>query len=421
MRGTGVVRSGIRRAARVLAAIGVVGALAMPIPASAQSAIAAIEMGSGQSCALLDPGTVECWGNGFHGRLGDGTTTSRTTAARVTVSGGGDLTNATQLSVGNDLGCVRRGDGTAWCWGGNGRGELGDGTTTDRTRAVQVLRSGGGVLTDVVGVAAGLFVSCAWRTDGSAWCWGENSRGEVGDGTTKDRTKARQVVKANGTPLTGVVEMSTGGPFACARTSGGAAWCWGENDTGRLGDGTTIDRSHAVRVKQVGGTLLGGVTGIAAGALHACARLDDGSAWCWGQNAYGEVGDGTKTMRTLAVRVTKPGILPSVPVALSGVTAIAAGSGQSCAVVDDLTAWCWGSNDRGQVGDGTTIDRTRARQVRTPTIPLAFVLSISTGQQAACALQANGDAACWGGNDDGALGDGSTHEHHYATTVTVVP
>ena len=256
---------------------------------------------------------------------------------------------------------------------------------------------------------------------GAAWCWGRNKYGEVGDGTTIPRPRARKVVTADGTPLANVTQVSVLGPFGCARTSGGAAWCWGLNDVGRLGDGTTTDRDHAVRVKRAGGGFLQGVAEVSAGSLHGCARLNDGTAWCWGYNYRGELGDGTKTMRLFPVKVTRPGVTPFLPIALSGVTSISAGNGQTCAATDAERAFCWGWNEFGQVGDGTTVDRTRAREVKyDASTPFGFVTTVSTNQTLACAMTGS-IGWCWGWNKHGGLGDGTTVDRHYATQVTVVP
>jgi alpha-tubulin suppressor-like RCC1 family protein len=224
----------------------------------------------------------------------------------VTKTGGAPLAGVTDISAGSEHSCARTNDGAAWCWGHNDWGQLGDGTTRNRTRAVQVTKAGGGVLPGVTAVSASWNHSCARTNDGAAWCWGTNGAGELGNGTTNARYRAVQVVKAGGGVLAGVTAISADGSHSCARTSDGAAWCWGFNFYGRLGDGTTRNRTRAVQVTKAGGGALPGVTAVSAGGQHSCARTNDGGAWCWGLNYYGELGDGTTTDRRRAVRVVAP-------------------------------------------------------------------------------------------------------------------
>jgi alpha-tubulin suppressor-like RCC1 family protein len=393
--------------------------------AASSATITAISAGGfGYTCAATTDGAAWCWGGNSSGQLGNGTTTDSLVGVRVTKAGGANLTGVTALSAGLDHTCARTSDGAAWCWGTNRQGQLGDGTTRVRTRAVRVTKTGGGYLTGITAVSAAGSLgqpefadTCARTSDGSAWCWGSNNTAQLGDGSTTDRHRAVRVTKAGGGYLTGVTAISAGGGASCARTSNGAAWCWGLNGAGQLGDGTSILRKRAIRVTKAGGGYLTAVTAISAGGVSACARTSDGAAWCWGDNEFGSLGDGTTTERKRAVRVTNAG-----GGYLTGVTAISAGLGaNACAATNDGAAWCWGGNSSGSLGDGTTTERDRAVQVtEAGGGNLVGVTVISAGTYDTCARTSDGGAWCWGANDSGQLGDGTTTERDQAVLVTAI-
>jgi alpha-tubulin suppressor-like RCC1 family protein len=197
--------------------------------------------------------------------------------------------------------CAVTSAGGAVCWGANFSGQLGDGTTTDRTVPVAV--SG---LTNVAAMAVGSSQTCALTSEGSVSCWGYNADGQLGDGTTTNRSTP---VAVNGL-ASEVTAIATGGLHTCALTSGGGVLCWGDNEDGALGDGTTTNHPAPVAVSG----LASRVTAIAAGAAHTCALSSGGGVSCWGYNFYGQLGDGTTTQRNAPVAVSG---LPSV-IALAG-------------------------------------------------------------------------------------------------------
>jgi alpha-tubulin suppressor-like RCC1 family protein len=287
---------------------------------------AAIAAGWEHTCAVLPGGTVKCWGVNTHGQLGDGTETNRKTP--VTVTG---LTGVTAVDASFWHTCAVAG-GAVSCWGMNNLGQLGDGTTTSSSAPVSVAG-----ITGATAVAAGGGFTCALEAGGSVKCWGSNVYGQLGDGTTTD---AFTPVTVAG--LTGVTAITAGENHTCASEAGGSVKCWGWNIGGQLGDGSTTNRKTPVTV--VG---LTGGAGIAAGELHSCASVAGGSLKCWGNNTFGQLGDGTGTDSLTPVTVTT----------LTGVTAVAAGGpGHTCALASGGTVACWGRNDGGQLGDGTTAD-----------------------------------------------------------------
>jgi hypothetical protein len=268
---------------------------------------------------------------------------------------------------------------TAWAWGQNTYGQLGDNTTTNRITPVQV--SG---LTDVIAIAAGSSYGLALKSDGSVWAWGRNTYGQLGNGTIVDSSIPVQV-----NSLTGVVAISARSSHSLAVKTDGTAWAWGLNDYGQLGDNSTTNRSNPVQVKN-----LTGVSAISAGSSHSLAIKADGTAWAWGHNIYGKLGDGTTTNRTTPVQVS----------GLINVTHISAGGSHSLAVKSDGTAWAWGYNGNGQLGIGSTAQRTTPTQVSN----IIGVVDISAGGNHSLAFKSDGTIWAWGLNTSGQLGDNTT-------------
>ncbi|MBI4700423.1 MAG: hypothetical protein HY744_04520 [Deltaproteobacteria bacterium] len=197
--------------------------------------------------------------------------------------------------------------------------------------------------------------TCARKADGTLWCWGSNEKGQLGDGTTKGQDcngwpckPSPQQVPALGTS---VVEVSAGEGHTCARTGSQKLWCWGNNAGGQLGSGTVLPELSPVPVTALGAS----VVEVSAGYNHTCARKGDGTLWCWGSNGSGQLGDGTTKgqdcsgwCNALPVQVTALG---------TAVVEVSAGYNHTCARKQSGTVWCWGKNQLGQLGDGTTIDR----------------------------------------------------------------
>jgi alpha-tubulin suppressor-like RCC1 family protein len=360
------------------------------LPCGAPARVAA---GAAHTCVLTAGGGVACWGANDSGQLGDGTTTGRLAPVPVT----GLATGVAAIAAGNYHTCVLTTTGGVRCWGANDSGQLGDGTTTDRTAPVAVT----GLATGVTAIAAGDSHTCAVTISGGVKCWGFNSNRQLGDGTTTTRTVP---VSVNG--LTSAAAAVTAGrSHTCALTIGGGVTCWGDNWSGQLGDGTAMTRTVPVAVSG----LTSGVAAIAAGEYHTCAVTTVGGVQCWGGNDHGQLGDGTIVLvRAAPVPVT--GLA-------SGATAIAAGRDHTCALTTSGGAQCWGGNNYGQLGDGT---RTSS------TVPVAVsglasgVAAIGAGDYYTCALMTGGGAACWGRGDSGQLGDGTGTSRAGPTAVALL-
>jgi alpha-tubulin suppressor-like RCC1 family protein len=270
------------------------------------------------------------------------------------------------------------------CWGRNVRGELGDGTTTERDTPVDVT----GLTSRAAAVAAGYVHTCAVTTDGGVKCWGSNSEGQLGDGTTIDRHTPVDVAGLAST----AAAVTGGSAHTCALTTGGGVQCWGRNESGQLGDGTTTGRRTPVDVI----LQANGVAAVAAGQVHTCAVTTGGGVKCWGWNRYGQLGDGTTIDRLTPVDVV--GLT-------SGVAAVAAGDNHSCALTTAGAVKCWGSNVNGELGDGTTTARLTPTEMTGLT---SFAAGVATGMCHTCVLTTGGEILCTGANSGGELGDGTT-------------
>ena len=347
---------------------------------------AGLTVGTTSTAAAADvigtPWTVG--GNGF-GQLGSGNTTARTTAAAVI----GGLNDVTDLHGGREHVVALRANGTVWTWGSNDEGQLGIGTTGNRSTPVQVPS-----LTGVTAVETGHNYSLALRSNGTVWTWGLNSDGQLGDGSITTR---RSPVQVSG--LTNAVAIAGGRDMSYAIRADGTVVGWGRNDEGQIGDGTTTRRLTPVRV----GTLTG-VVRIAGGRDHGLAVRTDGSVWAWGSNDYGQLGDGTTTDKTGPVQV------------LTGASDVAAGAHHSYALRTDGRVSAWGRNYRTNLGDGTTTQRTRPVYV----LGVSGAVTLGSLRDAGAVTLADGRAKVWGHNVSGQLGDGTTTNRTSAVFMTGV-
>lgn len=290
----------------------------------------AVAEGTAHSLAVAKDGTVWSWGSNMFGQLGGPADGSRTSPALIDGIG-----QAVDVAAGSYHSAVLLRDGTVWTFGSNLYGQLGDEsvTGTSRTEPGKVT-----ILSQVTAIASGANHLLALEADGTVWAWGDNSSGQLGDGTLGMRGSPSQVPG-----LTDVVAIAAGRNDSLALKKDGTVWSWGSNLYGELGDGTTIRRTSPVQVHMPATTYA--VKAITAGGYHSLALLQDGTVLSWGANSFGQLGDGSGSSRSL----------PKPIAGLTGVKAIAAGGTHSAALKSDGTLWTWGGNAMGQLGtDGFT-------------------------------------------------------------------
>lgn len=349
--------------------------------------------GRHHTCGVTTGDRAYCWGANVSGELGDGTGNSSRTP--VAVAGG---LSFRQVSTGHFHTCGVTTEDRAYCWGAN-LGRLGDGGTSNSATPVAVV---GGLRFREV--SAGPAHTCGVTIDDQAYCWGSNGHSQLGDGTTIDRLAPVAVaaglrfrhVSAGGDVGRAAGDIG-GGPsdnYTCSVTTGDRAYCWRNNRYGQLGDGTMDQSARPVAV--AGGLRFRNVS---AGGRHACGVTTDNLVYCWGSNFRGQLGMGTG------------GGQSPTPVAVAGgrqFVRVSAGRGHTCALNRFDRAFCWGANSRGQLGDGTTTDRPAPVRV----LGGVFFGQVSASEfQHTCGATPDNVGYCWGYNNDGELGDGTLLMH----------
>lgn len=306
----------------------------LPIPLSSLTAVKAIAGGHHHSLALKNDGTVWTWGYNLYGQLGNGTSGLGTESnIPVLVN---SLMNITAIAGGSDHSLVLKSDGTVWAWGNNSYGQLGNGTNgpgTDSNVPVPVSS-----LTGIIAIAGGGEHSVALKNDGTVWTWGHNAFGGLGNGTNGPGTDSNVPVQVSS--LSGITAVAAGGYHSFALKNDSTVWAWGYNLYGELGNGNNTNSNTPVPVSS-----FTSVIGIAGGYDHSLALKNDGTVWAWGYNLYGRLGNGNNTDSNVPVQVNS----------LSGITAIAGGHAHSLFLKDDCTVWTCGYNGYGELGNGNNI------------------------------------------------------------------
>ena len=330
-------------------------------------------------------GTILAWGRNDEGELGNGTTSSFNPLPTAV----SNLSGVTNLAAGDRFSIALKSDGSVWAWGANSSHQLGDGTNSQSDVPVQVQG-----LANITAISARRLHSLALDNNGNVWAWGENGSGQLGDGATNNAgSEPSAPVQVQG--LDHVIAIAAGGFFSIALKDDGTVWTWGANDAGQLGDGTTTPSDVPVQVTGVSGTTLPKFTMITAGFHHVLAVDENGNLWSWGGNENGTLGIGSADSSAHVTPVQLTGI--------SNVTALAAYYNQSLAVSGG-NVFAWGNNAAGELGDGTQTNHYSPIQVP----GLSNIINVAVGGYHSLALTGDGTVYAWGDNGDGRLGDNTS-------------
>ncbi len=366
----------------MVAGLGVGPTAASPTPESGRNDWLQISAGSGHTCGIRVGGILVCWGDDYHGQLGNGTDGLQQVPDRI-----GSFARWTAVSAGSVHTCALRSTGQLYCWGYNANGELGTGSTGGvEINPVQVF----GGATNWTSVSTGNAHTCARRSTGRLFCWGDDAQGQLGNGALGDQDAPVQVV-GNRTDWTSV---SAGFSHSCARRSTGRLFCWGDDSTGQLGNGAPFSTEGAP--VQVAGTRTDW-TSVSAGITHTCARRSTGRLFCWGDDAQGQLGNDDP--------LSNEGAPVQVYGNYTNWTAVSAGGYHTCARNSNGLLFCWGDDGFGQLGDGGTNTDLHA-----PDGVLAGGANdwraFDAGIFHTCALIEAKRAFCWGYDGSGRLGNG---------------
>jgi len=344
------------------------GSQMIDIPALVYGPPGVVEVVGGgcHSLSLMSVGHVYAWGCNYHGQLG--TQSEYEECAAIQVHGPGDLsflTGITKLAAGLNHSLAVKEDGSLWSWGAGEHGQLGIGSSDDRTIPYQVHGSDDvGYLTDVVDVAAGDQHSLAVKSDGTVYAWGGNGHGQLGIGTNDDHTIPYQVHGPDNVGyLTGIIKVAAGANFSLALRNDGTMWAWGENYYGQLGIHSNNDHTVPYQVHGADDVdYLTDVVDIAAGDRHTLAVTSDHAVYAWGDNGHGQLGIGTNDNHTVPYQVHGADNVGY----LTGIIEVDAGKYFSLTLRYDGTVWAWGEGGDGQLGIHSNNDHTVPYQVHGP-------------------------------------------------------
>jgi len=356
-----------------LAALALMSSHSLAATTCSVAATPAISAGYAHVVALKNDGSLAVWGKNSNGQLGDGTTSQSSSPKQIgtgykAIAAGKGPDTAYTLAV--------KSDGSLWAWGDNTHGQLGDGTNTATLSPKQI-----GTATGYLLLAAGYYHSLAIKSDGTLWAWGKNDHGQLGDGSTTTSLVPKQI----GSDTT-FVAIAAGESHSVALKSDGSLWTWGQNGHGQLGNGSSSTDVLAP------GNVGSGYSLIAAGKYHTAAIKTAGTLWAWGDNSFGQLGDGSQLPRS------SPGQVGTD----IGHTAITAGYGHTVAIKNGGEVWAWGGNLYGSLGDGSILDSYSPKRIDTG------YASVAAGNFHNAALKSDGSLWAWGDNGFGQVGDGTT-------------
>jgi alpha-tubulin suppressor-like RCC1 family protein len=350
-------------------------------------------VGDEHSCVLLHDGVVKCWGDNTFGQLG--VPMIAASSSPITVSSFGEGRHAIELAAGKFHTCALLNDGSISCWGHNSLGSLGNGSS-GHSDVPQNINSH-----EFVSVRSGGFTTCGATNASKLFCWGRNARFQTGKDVGMNVVSSPEEIVINAN-IEALKSLKMGDSHSCFVNDSNEIWCWGANDDGQLGTGETSLRSLPIESFRISSPNV--AVGLGVGGKHSCVITSSNQIVCWGFNEFGQLGDATES-EDLSPR--------DVINHLGG--DIDLGFDHSCSVNEQSIIFCWGNNDEGQIGDGTTTARNVPTQVQLPSG--ATAQQIAAGLSHTCALLHSDDVMCWGNNSGGKLGDGTTSHRSVPTKV----
>jgi len=357
--------------------------------------------GGTSTCGVTLYGTAFCWGNNQYGNVGNNTTT--VASVPTPVHTGGVLANKVlkSVSVGQQHSCAVDIAGAMYCWGLNTDGQLGNNSTTNSSVPVAVNMSGALSGKTIKVAASGFNQNCVIASDDRAYCWGNNLNGQLGDNSTV-ASPVPVAVNTSGV-LSGktLIDIAVGTGAACAIASDGAAYCWGLNANGQLGNNSITNSSVPVAVVTSGALSGKSLIDIKVGGNQTCGLTADGYVYCWGNNSLGQLGNGTTTQSRVPVAVDTGGVLSGKTVKALTVTA-----GSGCAIASDERAYCWGSNSNGVLGNNSSTNSLSPTPVDTSGVLSGKSLkAIMLANSSGCTVGTDNKFYCWGYNGWGQFGN----------------
>lgn len=340
----------------------------------------ATSSGNSHTCAIKDDASLWCWGGNTKGQIGQGNTTAFYSEPTELDRDSKWL----RISASGDHNCAIKDDNSLWCWGGNLTGQVGNGSTENVLRPSLIAET----TSRWNKISLGTDHSCGIKVDNSLWCWGDNSRSQLGDNSTDPSRIPKLIYSA------GVSDISLGNQFSCGiKSDDNSIWCWGRNELNQLGHTPDITAPLVdIIAPSAVDDSASSWSSISSGEAHSCAIKTDNSLWCWGSSNFGQAA------QNVAAEI------PIQETSESSWLNVAANGDHSCAVKDDKSLWCWGSNRLGQLGNSTTTSESSP----VPVVADSNWIDLSLGSDHSCAIRDNGSLWCWGNNSQSQLGDDST-------------
>jgi len=349
------------------------------------------------TCVILSDQTVSCWGENLSGQLGIGNNTNQ--HSPVSIPG---LTNIAEISLGLAHTCAINNTGSVWCWGFNDFGQLGINNTFDQNSPVLVE-----ALSNIVEISLGEYHTCARNTTGAIFCWGHNQQGELGIGTTSESENLPQFVNFPSSYSTNFTQITVGGFHTCAINEDKNCFCWGWNEMGQVGLASeNFTQTEIIPDKQTTPVLLQGeqhpYNEVSLGYKHSCIIDEDDDLFCWGQNNNYELG---KFYDKYDTQLNDPKVYDLLYI-INNIETISLGKQHTCAIKNTGQVFCWGLNYYKDTLPLQTSNNQRTNYSPISIQELSNITDISLGDSHTCATNFTGSVFCWGKNDRGQLGIG---------------